>query len=52
MVKKAVNGAQGNDGENTIYKVSPDLRLHPGHALTKSRRRIGMLYPLPLDPDD
>jgi hypothetical protein len=22
MVKKAVNGAQGNDGENTIYKVS------------------------------
>jgi hypothetical protein len=31
MVKKAVNGAQGNDGENTIYKVSPvpflDVRL-------------------------
>jgi hypothetical protein len=24
MVKKAVNGAQGNDGENTIYKVSSD----------------------------
>lgn len=42
MVKKAVNGAQGNDGENTIYKVSPHLCYISGQVLMKSRQRIGM----------
>lgn len=48
MVKKAVNGAQGNDGANTIYKVSLSLEDYAVWMLIKSRRRIGMSLSVPV----